>query len=53
MTAVREEGGQGLGEIGEGIKQRKTLKKQNNNKKQLIDADNSMVITRGKGRWGR
>ena len=33
----------GLGEIGKEIKQ----------KENLIDTDNSMVITRGKGGWGR
>ena len=39
LTAVRKEGVEGLGEKGEGIK------------KNLIDADNSMVITRRKGDW--
>ena len=41
LTAVRREEGWGLGEKGEGTKQRKK-----------IDTDNSiMVIARGKGRW--
>ena len=40
LTAVREEGVEGLGEKGEGIK------------KILIDTDNSMVLSRGKRGWG-
>ena len=40
LTVVRGEGFGWLGEKGEGIKQKK--------KKTLMDADNIMVITRGK-----
>lgn len=36
-----------LSERGEGIKQRE------NKTKHCVDTDNSMVITRGKGRWRR
>ena len=43
LTAVRSRGVGGLGEKGEGIKQRK----------RLTDTDHSMVITKGKGGWGR
>ena len=39
--SCRRGGGWGLGEKGEGIKQKKTTK--------LLDIDNSMVIIRGKG----
>ena len=39
----------GLGERHEEIRQ----KKKNPNKKTLMDTDNSMVITRGKGSGGR
>ena len=41
LTDVRGEENWGLGEKGEGIKQRK--------KKELIDTAHSMVITRGEG----
>ena len=43
FRAVRGERSWGLGETSEGIKQQKQ------NQKNLIDTDNSMVITRGKG----
>ena len=45
LTAVRGDGLGGLGEKSEGIKQRK--------KERLKDTDNSLVIARGKGVWGR
>ena len=42
LTAVRREGLEGLCEKGKDIKKKKTL----------IDTDNSLVITRGKGGGG-
>ena len=45
LTEVRGDGFGGLGEKSEGIKQRK--------KERLKDTDNSLVIARGKGVWGR
>ena len=47
LTAIVGEGRGGLGEKGEGIKQKEKQEKVKNSK-----TDNSMVSTRGKGRWG-
>ena len=45
MTAVKGKGFSGLGEKGEGIKQKKK-------KSHLIDTDNNTVIPREKEGWG-
>ena len=42
-------GARELGEIGEGIKQKKKTQTQT----PLIDTDTSLVITRGEGGWGQ